>query len=138
MREELEVTLNNDRSEIAKFSRTLTTFGQRHRLAPRLVHALDLALEEILTNIMSHGYTDDREHEIKVRLTARPDALEAEVEDDGRPFNPLEAPEPDTTRSLHDRSIGGLGIHLARRLVDGLEYQRRDGKNVLLLRKRVG
>ena len=52
MRGELEVTLNNNRSEIAKFSRALTTFGQRYRLAPRLVHALDLALEEILTNIM--------------------------------------------------------------------------------------
>jgi len=137
MRGELEVTLNNDRSEIPKFSQALTAFGQRYGLAHRLVHALDLALEEILTNIMSHGYTDDREHEIKVRLTARPEALEAEVEDDGRPFNPLEAPKPDTTRSLHDRSIGGLGIHLARTLVDGLEYQRREGKNVLLLRKSV-
>jgi len=137
MRAELQVTLNNDQSEIAKFSRALTEFGQRCHLAPRLVHAIDLALEEILTNIMSHGYTDDREHEIKVRLTARPEALEAEVEDDGQPFNPLEAPKPDTTRSLHDRSIGGLGIHLARTLVDGLEYQRREGKNVLRLRKSV-
>ena len=59
------------------------------------------------------------------------------MEDDGQPFNPLHAPSPDTTRSLHDRSIGGLGIHLVRTLVDGLEYQRRKGKNVLLLRKSV-
>jgi len=137
MRGKLEVTLNNDQSEIAKFSRALTECGQRCQLAPRLVHAMELAVEEILTNIMSHGYTDDAEHEITVRLTARPEALEAEVEDDGQPFNPLEAPKPDTTRSLHDRSIGGLGIHLARTLVDGLEYQRREGKNVLLLRKSV-
>jgi anti-sigma regulatory factor (Ser/Thr protein kinase) len=137
MRGKLEVTLNNDHSEIAKFSRALAAFGQRYRLAPRLVQALDLALEEILTNIMSHGYTDDAGHEIKVRLTARPEALEAEVEDGGQPFNPLKAPAPDTTRSLHDRSIGGLGIHLARNLVDSLEYERREGKNVLRLRKSV-
>ncbi len=138
MQGQLEVTLRNDRSEIASFSRMLAAFGQRHDLAPRLVHALDLALEEILTNIMSHGYADGREHQITVRLTARPDALEAEVEDDGRPFNPLAAPKPDITGSLHDRSIGGLGIHLARTLVDGLDYQRREGKNVLLLRKSTG
>jgi serine/threonine-protein kinase RsbW len=134
---ELEVRLTNDRDEIATFSRTLKAFGQRHGLSPRLVHAFDLALEEVLANIISHGYTDDRQHEITVRLATGPGALEAEVEDDGQAFNPLEAPAPDTTRSLPDRPIGGLGIHLVRRLMDGLEYRRRDGKNVLTLKKSV-
>jgi serine/threonine-protein kinase RsbW len=135
MRGELEVRLHNDRGDLATFSRTLRAFGQRHGLPPRLVQAVDLALEEVLTNIISHGYADDGEHGITVRLEARPGELEAEVEDDGQAFDPLQAPAPDTTRPLHERSIGGLGIHLVRTLVDDLEYQRRDGKNVLRLKK---
>ena len=65
----------------------------------------------------------------------QPGEVKAEVEDDGQPFNPLEAPEADTTKPLEERTIGGLGIHLARKLIDGLEYQRQEGKNLLLLKK---
>ncbi|MGH7929760.1 MAG: ATP-binding protein, partial [Candidatus Binatia bacterium] len=137
MREELEIKLTNQLSELERFSQTLTKFGQRHGLAPRVVHDLNLALEEILTNIVSYGYTDNREHEIKVRLSAQPGEVRAEVEDDGQPFNPLEAPEPDTAQSLEERTIGGLGIHLARKLMDGLEYRRRAGKNLLLMKKNL-
>lgn len=63
------------------------------------------------------GYADDREHEIRVRLSAQPGEVSAEVEDDGQPFNPLEAPEPDMAKSLEERTIGGLRIHLVRRLM---------------------
>jgi serine phosphatase RsbU (regulator of sigma subunit)/anti-sigma regulatory factor (Ser/Thr protein kinase) len=137
MGEELEITLKNKLSELARLHQTLTEFGQRQGLASKVVHDLTLALEEILTNIISHGYTDDREHEIKVRLRAQPGEVRAEVEDDGQPFNPLEAPEPDTTQSLEERAIGGLGIHLVRNLMDSLEYQRQEGKNHLLMRKNL-
>jgi serine/threonine-protein kinase RsbW len=59
------------------------------------------------------------------------------VEDDGQPFNPLEAPEVDTTKPLEERTIGGLGIHIVRKLMDGLEYQRHEGKNLLVLKKHL-
>lgn len=58
-----------------------------------------------------------------------------EVEDNGRPFNPLEAPTPDVNMSVADRPVGGLGIYLVRRVMDGLEYRRQQGKNVLVMRK---
>ena len=138
MREVVEIKLINELSELARLNQALTEFAQRHGLAPKAVHDLTLALEEILTNIISHGYTDDREHEITVRLSLQPGEVRAEVEDDGQPFNPLEAPEPDTAQSLEERTIGGLGIHLVRRLMDGLEYQRREGKNLLLMKKNLG
>jgi serine/threonine-protein kinase RsbW len=137
MREELEIRINNKLSELAKFHQTLAEFGQRHGLASRAMHDLDLALEEILINIISYGYTDNREHEIKVRLSAQPGEVRAEVEDDGQPFNPLAAPEPDTAQSLEKRTIGGLGIHLVRQLMDGLEYERQDGKNLFRMQKNL-
>jgi serine/threonine-protein kinase RsbW len=137
MREELEITINNKLSELARFNQTLAEFGQRHGLASKAMHDLNLALEEILINIISYGYTDDREHEIKVRLSAQPGEVRAEVEDDGQPFNPLAAPAPDTAQSLEERTIGGLGIHLVRTLMDGLEYQRQEGKNLFRMQKNL-
>ena len=137
MGEELEIKLNNKVSELERFNQTLTEFGQHHGLAPRLVHDLNLALEEILTNIISYGYTDNREHEIKVRLSVQPGEVKAEVEDDGQPFNPLEAPEPNTAKSLEERTIGGLGIHLVRKLMDSLEYKRQGERNLLTMKKKT-
>jgi len=135
--EELEIKLNNKVSELEGFNQTLTEFGQHHGLAPRLVHDLNLALEEILTNIISYGYPDNREHEIKVRLSVQPGEVKAEVEDDGHPFNPLEAPEADTTKPLEERTIGGLGIHLVRKLMDDLEYKRQGDRNLLTIKKKT-
>ena len=65
----------------------------------------------------------------------QPEEVRVDVEDDGQPFNPLAAPEADTTKPLEERTIGGLGIHLVRKLMDGLEYQRQEGKNLLLMKK---
>jgi serine/threonine-protein kinase RsbW len=60
------------------------------------------------------------------------------VTDDGHPFNPLDLPEPDTSLPMEDRPIGGLGIHLLRKMSDRMEYERRDGKNQVTLRKSLG
>ncbi|MGH7825124.1 MAG: ATP-binding SpoIIE family protein phosphatase [Candidatus Binatia bacterium] len=135
--EELEIKLNNKLSELERLNQALMEFSQRHGLAPRVVHDLNLALEEILTNIISYGYTDNREHEIKVRLSAQTGEVTAEVEDDGQRFNPLEAPEPDTEKPLEERTIGGLGIHLVRKLMDGLEYKRQGDRNLLTMKKKT-
>jgi phosphoserine phosphatase RsbU/P len=137
MREALEVKLTNKLSELDRLNQTLAEFGWQQGLATNVMRDLKLALEEILTNIISYGYTDNREHEIKVRLSVQPGEINAEVEDDGRPFNPLEAQAPDTTQRLEERNIGGLGIHLVRKLMDGLEYRRQGDKNLLIMKKKI-
>jgi len=63
--------------------------------------------------------------------------LTAELEDDGRPFNPLEAAEPDLSIPLEERKIGGLGIFLVRKFTTDLAYQRHDEKNLLILKKKI-
>lgn len=63
--------------------------------------------------------------------------MTAEVEDDGRPFNPLEAPEPDLAAPVEERKVGGLGIHLIRNMMDHLEYRRLQGTNLLVMKKKV-
>jgi phosphoserine phosphatase RsbU/P len=133
----VEIKLSNKLSELDRFAQALTEFGRRQGLAAKVMHDLNLALEEILTNIISYGYTDNREHEIRIRLSAQPGEVSVEIEDDGRPFNPLEAPEPDIIKPVDERSIGGLGIHLVRKLMDGLEYRRQGDRNFLTMKKKT-
>lgn len=131
----LEIKITNELAELDRLRQILTEFGQRHGLSSRVVHDLNLTLEEILANIISHGYADDGEHEIIARLIAQPDTISIEVEDDAQAFDPLAMPEPDVGAAVADRAVGGLGIHLVRKLMDNLEYQRRGGKNVLRMKK---
>jgi anti-sigma regulatory factor (Ser/Thr protein kinase) len=131
----LEITLKNDLAELARVSQRLNEFGAHQRLGAQVLHDLNLALEEILANIISYGYADNREHEITVSLDAQPGEVRVDVEDDGRPFNPLESPEPYSGDSLDDRPVGGLGIHLVRALMDGLEYRRQGDRNLLTMKK---
>ena len=97
----------------------------------------DLALDEVLANVITHGFEDSAEHEIIVRLDLESDSVRVAVEDEGVAFNPLNSPEPDLTLPLELRPIGGLGIHLVRNIMDELDYQRREGRNCLFMKKHV-
>jgi phosphoserine phosphatase RsbU/P len=135
--ESVEIEISNKLSELDQLNQTLAELWRRHGLTPKVVYNLNLAIEEIVTNIISHGYTDDREHIIRVNLNVQPGEVRIEVEDDGQPFNPLEAPEVDITKPLEETTIGGLGIHLVRKVMDGLEYERQGNRNLLIMKKKT-
>jgi len=130
--------LRNRVSELPRLAAWTDELCRSLGLPDRIRHDLRLALEEVVTNVISHAYRNDAAHEIVVRASTRADGLEVEVEDDGVEFDPLAVPPPDTTVPLEERAVGGLGIHLIRHAVDAVRYRRRDGKNVLALFKRVG
>jgi anti-sigma regulatory factor (Ser/Thr protein kinase) len=92
-------------------------------------------LEEIVTNVICHGCCDGSHASIEVELALQPDELVMTVEDSATPFDPLQAPAPDLEAALEDRPIGGLGVHLVRKLMDRVTYERRDGKNRLVMSK---
>jgi len=131
------VEVKNCLSEIERVTRVAEDFGRRHQIDAETSHNLKLALDETLTNIMSYAYDNAVEHIIVARLSLTQGKLIVEVEDDGIPFNPLSAPEPDTKQSLEERSIGGLGIYLVRKLMDELEYRRQNGRNILTMKLKV-
>jgi len=116
---------------------SLEQIAQAHAIPDRKLHEVQLALEEHLTNIVRYGYQDDAEHQIKVTLALTPDALRIQIEDDGCPFNPLEHPTPDLSKPIDERPIGGMGIHMMRKSLDGMEYRRESGKNILTMAKRL-
>jgi len=133
----IELTLVNRSSELQRLASELERFAQNHRIPEPDIHAFSLSLDELVTNTIAYGYDDQGPHEIRVRLALANGRLSAEVEDDGRPFNPLTAPLPDLTSAVEDRPVGGLGIHLVRSLMDHVDYRRESGKNHLMMRKQL-
>jgi serine/threonine-protein kinase RsbW len=134
----ISLTLVNQLSEVSKISGFVEAFGVAEGLKPEAVFSLNLALDEVVTNVIRYAHDDDgREHPIVVRLALERDVLTAQVEDDGRAFNPLEAPAPDLSANLDERPIGGLGIFLVRSVMNSVDYRREDGRNVLIMRKKL-
>jgi len=135
--ETIVVELKNNLPEIERLVRIADDFGRCHRLNAETLHNVKVALDEILTNVISYAYADGGEHSIIIRFSLEQGRLIIAVEDDGRPFNPLNAPEPDTKQLLEERPLGGLGIHLVRKLIDELEYRRQNDRNILVMRLKV-
>lgn len=133
----MELILNNTLEDKERVLPVLEEFARNHQLPPKVLQAADLALEEHLTNLLAYAYDDKAPHPIVVRLTLEDRWLQIEVADDGRPFNPLSRPPVDTSLPLAEKPIGGLGIHLIRKLMDEVHYHREAGKNVLRLRKKI-
>ena len=108
-----------------------------HSIPSAVRQAADLALEEHLTNILSHGYEPGATPHIVIRMETDADWLRIAVEDDGKPHDPLSTPPVDTSIPLAEKPIGGLGVHLMRQFMDELSYARENGKNVLRMTKRI-
>jgi anti-sigma regulatory factor (Ser/Thr protein kinase) len=137
MSKPLELILLNRPSEIVRLQDKLESIAHEKGFPPKVLHDVQLSVEEHLTNVLHYAFPDEGEHKITVRL--RPDDSEfcIEVEDDGRPFNPLEHPAPDLSQSLEQRPIGGLGIHMIRKSMDRVDYRRTEGKNILTMTRRI-
>jgi len=125
------ITIRNELAELAQLAAAAAAFWEGHAVPPGAAYAASLALEEMVSNVIRHGYRDRAAHEIRIGLAVQPDALTITVEDDGCAFDPLGVPEPDVGRSLAERPVGGLGIHLVRKLCREMRYRRIDGHNHL-------
>ena len=104
----------------------------------KLQMQMDVAVEEIFVNVASYAYAPDTGPvTIRMEKATDPAAIHVTFIDSGVKFNPLERTAPDTHIPLERRSIGGLGIHLVRKTMDGMEYEYKDGKNILTIRKLI-
>lgn len=130
------LTLTNDLSDLAQLEQWLKTFGRAHGVDEKTIHFLNLALDELVTNIIHYAYPDGQTHSFSLELRRMGDRIEAELIDDGVPFNPLETPEPDLDADLDSRRMGGLGIHFVRQTMDEVSYRFEQGQNRLRLVKR--
>lgn len=138
MSERLELMLHSSLDEIPRLVEAMEGFFESKDLPLRMGMDLVLAIDEMATNVISYGYGGRDDATFEVTATIDGGDVTVEIIDSGKPFNPLEIPEPDTHASLEDRPVGGLGVHLARRLMTRVEYRREAGKNRLVMLKRSG
>ena len=133
MSTELRLKVETRHDELDRVSAAIEDFALEADWPLDLAFKVNLALEEVVINVMNYGHEDGL-HEIDIILTTEEDSLTIEIVDDGRPFDPLhDAPIPDVNAELEDRNIGGLGIHLVRKMMDDVRYRREEGKNHLTL-----
>ena len=129
------VILKNDLTEIDKLNDSFNEFCEQYKIPSAVYRKFNIVFDELINNIVSYGYTDDDEHELKVIINITEDKLVVSIEDDATAFNPLNLATPDTEASIEDREIGGLGVHMVKKLMDNVSYKRFIKKNMTTLYK---
>ena len=127
----------SDRAELEKLEGFTADFALKAGLSDKDLFALQIIVEELVTNVIDYGGVPAGEHAVRVDLSAEGGELLIRLADRGTEYNPLLREDPDTTLPAEQRPIGGLGVHFCKKLTDAQEYERRDGCNVLTLRKKL-
>ena len=132
-----KVILENRLDELQRFITTLTEFARVGGLPEEVSFSVQLAIDELFTNIVSYGYDDEDSHQVEIKMSVQDRVLRIDLIDDAKQFDPLhEAAQPDLDASLEDRRIGGVGIHLVKTMMDEVSYKYEDSKNHLKLVKK--
>jgi sigma-B regulation protein RsbU (phosphoserine phosphatase) len=127
----MELRVPNRLSETSSVKEHFDTFSEHYGIPKQVRLKMHVVFDELLTNIISYAYQDKEEHDIGIKVELSADRLKVSMVDDGVPFNPLGLETPDTELPLEEREIGGLGIHLVRKMMDKVSYRRRIDKNVI-------
>jgi serine/threonine-protein kinase RsbW len=133
----LNLHIKNSLEALQAAGESLSRWLTRCKAPQEVEHFARLALEEFVTNSIKYGYDDSNEHVIEVSLRLSVTELMVTFRDDGRPFDPVKAPEPDLDVPIEEREVGGLGIYLVRKMADKMTYAREGGKNQLVLHKKL-
>lgn len=136
------LSLINDISQVTVLAEWVSLMGKELFLPMHTIFQLNLALEEAVVNVMNYAYPGKKGQ--YVTLTAKTvkniDGSEHIIfvlKDNGIPFDPTQAPKPDTTLTAEKRNIGGLGIFLVQHLMENVTYERREENNILTMKYRL-
>jgi anti-sigma regulatory factor (Ser/Thr protein kinase) len=129
--------LKNDLSELRTLYWHLNHFGQIYGLTEALISEINICLDELFTNTVLYGFKDDLEHIFRFTINLNDQTLILKIEDNGMPFNPLKKKNSELPADIDKARIGGLGIHIVKKLIDDIRYERKQGKNRLTLKRFV-
>ena len=129
------LTLKNDARQVGLLSSFIKDVMSKLQLEFKLANQIRLAVEEAVVNVMEYAYPAGTEGDVTVEVKSDGMQVKFVISDSGVAFDPTQTTDVDTTLSAEDRPIGGLGILLVRRLMDSINYERVDGRNILTLRK---
>jgi sigma-B regulation protein RsbU (phosphoserine phosphatase) len=131
--QKMNLVIDPDFKEIDRLNRSLARFVNESGLPEAVGQKLSVAMDDLVNNIISYGIDDPSNGSIEINACYADNRLEIDLIDGGKPFNPFENLSVDTTLSVEDRQIGGLGRLLASELMDEVDYERRLGKNLVKL-----
>ena len=135
--EQLDLKIRNNLPAIASVIDSFAEFTEKCEIPMSVAMQVNLVFDELLNNIISYAFPDHDIRHIKIHVEYSGEQLLITIEDDGLPFNPFQQSEVDTSLSVEDREIGGLGIHLVKNVMDEAKYQRYKDCNIVTLIKQV-
>ena len=122
----------NQISALDDISQALDEFSEKASIQMKLKLQLNLVLEELITNTIKFGYDDNQEHYIDIEIHHNSTTIQVKITDDAGPFNILEYDSKlELEKPADERSIGGVGIHLIRTIMDDISYQRESGLSLI-------
>ena len=131
------LTLTNDLKRVPRRNTFIDEVCEANGFDMATTMQINLAIEEAVVNVMNYAYPEGTKGDITIEAKANKTEMSIIISDTGKPFDPTAKAEVDITLSAEDRSIGGLGIHLIRQIMDNINYERIDGHNVLTLMKKL-
>jgi len=132
------LTLKSDRAELAQLAGFVEELVGEANIDDMIGNQIDLALDEAVSNVVLYAYPEGTEGFVNIEAVASSEKIKFIITDNGKPFDPTATRDPDITLSAEERPIGGLGIYIVRQVMDSVNYEFINGKNVLTLRKKLG
>jgi anti-sigma regulatory factor (Ser/Thr protein kinase) len=133
----ISIVIGNTIAEMQNVVDSVDRFGTAHHIPQTIINDLNVCLDELLNNTISYAYEDQEPHSIVVSLSFADGLLIAEIQDDGKPFDPRTATFAAPDGTLQSRGIGGLGIHFVKTLMDEIGYMRVGRHNMVKIVKRL-
>jgi anti-sigma regulatory factor (Ser/Thr protein kinase) len=127
--------LINDISQLSTITDFVENLVEEWELSPGFTMSLNLVLEEAFTNVVFYAYNDEKQHLIDLNFEKNGEQLKIVLTDDGSEYDPTQKLDPDFDLPIEKRSVGGLGIFLIKKIMDTVEYQRKENKNYLVMTK---
>lgn len=137
MQSGFRMSIDGQLSEVARVAAAFADFAVQQGVPVPVRRSVQVVLDDLLANVVQHGLGGRPGGEATVEVALTGGAVVVTIADNGPPFDPFARAAPDTTLSIEERQIGGLGIHLVRQMMDEVSYERREDRNVTVFSKRL-
>ena len=129
------IVIRNNIADLAVLTTAMERVGAEHGMQEQSLFQLQVALDEIVSNVIKYAWPEGGAHDIEIRITARDEGIEVEIIDDGRMFDPREAPKRNKPLPGQRPQPGGVGVQMTKQLVDRIDYARIGNRNHTTLTK---